>query len=87
VRLRRGKVYFGALLRDALLGPDHETVDSVLTGAPLELGDLVDRDALIALWRGGPDRCPRGALAWATESWRAFAFERWLRREAGREAG
>ena len=87
VRLRPGKVYFGALLRDALLGPDHEAVDSVLTGAPLELGDLVDRDALIALWRGGPDRCPRGALAWATESWRAFALERWLRREADREAG
>lgn len=87
VRLRRGKVYFGALLRDALLGPDHEAVDRVLTTTPLELGDLVDRDALIALWRGGPERCPRGALAWATESWRAFAFELWLRREAGRETG
>jgi asparagine synthase (glutamine-hydrolysing) len=87
VRRRGGKVYFGALLRDALLGPDHEVVDRVLTGGPLELGDLVDRGALIALWRGSPDRCPRGPLAWATESWRAFAFELWLRREAGRETG
>jgi asparagine synthase (glutamine-hydrolysing) len=87
VRLRRGKVYFGALLRDALLGPDHDAVERVLTGAPLELAELVDHDALIALWRGGPDRCPRGSVAWATETWRAFAFEVWLRREAGREDG
>jgi asparagine synthase (glutamine-hydrolysing) len=87
VRLRRGKVYFGAMLRDALSGQDHDAVDCVLAGGPLELGDLVDRDALIALWRGGPDRCPRGPLAWATESWRAFALELWLRREAGRDDG
>jgi asparagine synthase (glutamine-hydrolysing) len=87
VRLRRGKVYFGALLRDALTGPDRAAVDHVLTGAPLELGDLVDRDALVAMWRAGPDRCPRGPLAWASECWRAFALEQWLRREAGRSDG
>jgi asparagine synthase (glutamine-hydrolysing) len=87
VRLRRGKVYFGSLLRDSLAGPDHDAVDRVLTSAPLELAELVDHDALVALWRGGPDRCPRGAVAWATETWRAFAFEVWLRREAGREDG
>jgi asparagine synthase (glutamine-hydrolysing) len=84
VRLRRGKVFFGALLRDALTGPDHLSVDRTLTGTSLELVDLVDLDALKALWTGGPERCARGPLAWATESWRAFALELWLRREAGR---
>ena len=87
VRLRRDKVFFGALLRDALTGPDHAAVDRILTDSALELGDLVDRDALTALWTGGPERCPRGPLAWATESWRAFALELWLRREAGRIEG
>jgi asparagine synthase (glutamine-hydrolysing) len=87
VRLRRGKVYFGALLRDALTGPDHLSVDRTLTSTPLELVDLVDRDALKALWSGGPERCARGPLAWATECWRAFALELWLRREAGRTDG
>jgi asparagine synthase (glutamine-hydrolysing) len=87
VRLRRNKVYFGALLRDALTGPDHAAVDSILAGSSLELADLIDRDALIALWSDGPDRCARGPLAWAAESWRAFALELWLRREAGRIEG
>jgi asparagine synthetase B (glutamine-hydrolysing) len=87
VRLRRDKVFFGALLRDALTGPDHAAVDRILTNSPLELGDLVDAQALTALWRGGPERCARGPLAWASESWRAFALELWMRREAGRIEG
>ncbi|MEN3284674.1 MAG: hypothetical protein V7607_5814 [Solirubrobacteraceae bacterium] len=84
VRLRRDKVYFGPLLRDALTGRDHAAVDRILTSSTLELGDLVNQDALSAMWRGGPERCARGPLAWAAESWRAFVLELWLRREAGR---
>jgi asparagine synthase (glutamine-hydrolysing) len=84
VRLREGKVYFGGLLRDALTGPDHAVVERTFTNAPLELGDLVDTDRLRAFLAGGPDRCPRGPGAWTAEIWRAFAFETWLRREAGR---
>jgi asparagine synthase (glutamine-hydrolysing) len=84
VRLREGKTSFAALLLDALMGTDRVAVERTLTGATLEVGQLVDSERLRAFWRDGPERCPRGPWAWTAEIWRAFAFETWLRREAGR---
>ena len=84
VRLREDKVFFDVLLRDALTGPDRAAVDRVLTRGSLELGGLVHAGALRAQWESGPAACPRGPQAWGAEIWRAFAFETWLRREAGR---
>jgi asparagine synthase (glutamine-hydrolysing) len=82
VRQRQDKVYFGALLRDALTGADRGSVGHVLRETPLALGDLVDRERLLTLWDGGPDCCPRGEAAWMAEIWRVFAFETWLRANA-----
>jgi asparagine synthase (glutamine-hydrolysing) len=87
VRLRRDKVFFNSLLQDALTGSDREAIHRTLTGAALELGDLVDRQCLERLWERGPGDCPRGPSAWATEIWRAFSLEAWLRREAGCDDG
>jgi asparagine synthase (glutamine-hydrolysing) len=84
VRLRADKVFFTVLLRDALTGTDRGAVGRTLTGAPLELGALVDARRLAALWAAGPDACARGPWAWSAEIWRVFALERWLRREATR---
>jgi hypothetical protein len=80
---REDKVYFGALLRDSLTGSDRSWIDHVLRETPLALGALVDSERLIALWDGGPDRCPRGEAAWMAEIWRVFALEIWLRANAG----
>jgi asparagine synthase (glutamine-hydrolysing) len=85
VRLRREKVYFDRLLGDALTGPDRTTIDAVMADASLELAAIGDPTRVRALWSDGPSRHPRGPRAWASEVWRVFAAETWLRREAGRE--
>jgi asparagine synthase (glutamine-hydrolysing) len=83
VRMREDKVFFGALLRDSLTGPDRAAIERTLTRTPLALGGLVDADRLAALWHRGPHACARGEAAWMNEIWRAFAIETWLRAEEG----
>jgi asparagine synthase (glutamine-hydrolysing) len=83
VRLRREKISFTVLLLDALVGTDRDTVDATLRRGPLELGAVADAGALRRAWTDGPERHRHGRWVWSVETWRAFAAESWLRREAG----
>jgi asparagine synthase (glutamine-hydrolysing) len=78
VRLRRDKVFFDVLLRDALLGPDRRAVDAVL-GHAQALEPIASAAAIRELWLGGPERHPHGPWLWSGQVWRAYAAETWLR--------
>jgi asparagine synthase (glutamine-hydrolysing) len=83
VRLRGDKVFFTALVLDALLGPDRANVERVLSGSRLELAPLVAPSRARDLWAKGPGGHTGGRWAWGLEVWRLLAAETWLRREAG----
>lgn len=79
VRTRQGKTFFDELIVRSLEGPDRAAVRATLGAQDLRLGAVVSREAVRASVEGGSGRHPGRPAAWASETWRLWAAERWLR--------
>jgi asparagine synthetase B (glutamine-hydrolysing) len=82
IRMRWKKAEFGRVFADPLEQTDLPLLRNLLGSAKSECFRYLDRSVVERELLAGPDRNPRGRIAWALEIWRVANVELWLRMQS-----